>query len=89
MTCLLVEAWTGSLLAVVFTLGQAGNMGPPGRGLLTALAIGSVMLAWTSVHTIYLLRYARYYYSPPEGGIDFKSQGRQPTAVDDGVESRN
>ena len=24
--------------------------------------------ARTSVHTVYLLRYARLYYSPPEGG---------------------
>ena len=67
----LIGAGAASLLAVVFTLGQAGDTGPPGRGLLTALVIGSVALAWTSVHTVYLLRYARYYYSQPEGGIDF------------------
>jgi uncharacterized membrane protein len=28
-------------------------------------------MAWVSVHTVYLLRYARLYYSSPEGGIDF------------------
>src|SRR6185503_11878259 len=67
----LIGAGAGSLLAVVFTLGQAGNAGPPHRGLLTAFAIGSVVVAWMSVHTVYLLRYARYYYSPPQGGIDF------------------
>jgi len=76
----LIGAGTGSLLAVVFTLGQAGHAGSPGRGLLTALAIGSVALAWMSVHTIYLLRYARYYYSPPEGGIDF--HGEAPDYLD-------
>ena len=76
----LIGAGAGSLLAVVFTLGQAGNAGPPGRGLLTALAIGSVALAWMSVHTVYLLRYARYYYSPPQGGIDF--HGEAPDYVD-------
>jgi uncharacterized membrane protein len=76
----LIGAGAGSLLAVVFTLGQAGNAGPPGRGLLTALAIGSVALAWMSVHTVYLLRYARRYYSPPEGGIDF--HGEAPDYVD-------
>ena len=59
---------------------QAGHTGPPGRGLLTALAIGSVALAWTSVHTVYVLRYARLYYSPPEGGIDF--HGETPDYVD-------
>lgn len=48
----LIGAGAGSLLAVAFTLGQAGNAGPPERGLLTALAIGSVALAWLSVHTV-------------------------------------
>jgi uncharacterized membrane protein len=76
----LIGAGAGSLLAVVFTLGQAGHAGPPARGLLTALAIGSVALAWMSVHTVYLLRYARRYYSPPEGGIDF--HGEAPDYVD-------
>ena len=76
----LIGAGAGSLLAVVFTLGQAGHAGPPGRGLLTALAIGSVALAWMSVHTVYLLRYARYYYSSPQGGIDF--HGEAPDYVD-------
>lgn len=76
----LIGAGSASLLAVVFTLGQAGHAEAPQRGLLTALAIGSVALAWMSVHTIYLLRYARYYYSPPEGGIDF--HGEAPNYVD-------
>jgi uncharacterized membrane protein len=76
----LLGAGVTSLLAVVFTLGQAGDTGPPDRGLLTALAIGSVALAWLSVHTVYLLRYARYYYSPPEGGIDF--HGEAPDYAD-------
>ena len=76
----LIGAGAGSLLAVGFTLGQAGDAGPPGRGLLTALAIVSVVLAWLSVHTIYLLRYARDYCSPPEGGIDF--HGEAPDYVD-------
>jgi uncharacterized membrane protein len=76
----LIGAGAGSLLAVVFTLGQAGHAGPPERGLLTALAIGSVALAWMSVHTVYLLRYARRYYSLPEGGIDF--HGEAPDYVD-------
>ena len=70
----LLGAGTVSLVAVGFTLGQAGRAGPPGRGLMTALALGSVALAWMSVHTVYLLRYARLYYSRPEGGVDFKDE---------------
>jgi uncharacterized membrane protein len=70
----LVGAGAASLVAVGFTLGQAGNAGSPDRGLLTALALGSVALAWASVHTVFVLRYARRYYSPPKGGIDFHGE---------------
>src|SRR4051794_15963800 len=67
----LLGAGVASLLAVFFTLAQAGHAGAPGRGLMTALAIASVALAWLSVHTVFLLRYARIYFTPPDGGIDF------------------
>ena len=70
----LLGAGAASLVAVAFTLGQAGHTGSPDRGLLTALALASVALAWTSVHTVFVLRYARLYYSPPEGGIDFHGE---------------
>ena len=61
-------------MATAFTLSQAGDASAPARGLLTALAIVSVALAWTSVHTVHVLRYARLYYSEPEGGVDFGSE---------------
>ena len=70
----LIGAGAASLLAVVFTLAQAGAADAPDRGLLTALALGSVAIAWTSVHTVFVLRYASMYYSPPEGGIDFHDE---------------
>jgi uncharacterized membrane protein len=70
----LIGAGAASLVAVAFTLSQAGNAAAPDRGLLVALAIGSVALAWTSVHTVHVLRYARLYYSEPEGGVDFGDQ---------------
>jgi uncharacterized membrane protein len=72
----LIAAGAASLVAVAFTLGQAGHAGSPARGLLTALALASVALAWLSVHTVFALRYARLFYTPPEGGIDF--QGEAP-----------
>jgi len=55
----------------VFTLAQSADAGTPQRGLMIALAIASVALAWLSVHTVFLLRYARIYFTPPDGGIDF------------------
>jgi uncharacterized membrane protein len=75
-----VNAGVASLVAVAFTLAQAGHAHAPARGLLTALALGSVSLAWITVHTVYVLRYARLYYSPPDGGIDF--HGESPDYID-------
>src|SRR4051794_40940250 len=86
----LLGAGVASLLAVVFTLAQAGDAGTPGRGLLTALALTSVALAWLSVHTVFLLRYARIYFTPPDGGIAF---GLEPPDYGDfrvpGVDDRD
>ena len=31
----------------------------------------SVMLAWATVQTIFMLRYARMYYDAKDGGVDF------------------
>jgi uncharacterized membrane protein len=77
---ILLGAGVASLLAVAFTLGQAGDAGAPEQGLLTGLALGSVALAWASVHTVFVLRYARLYYSPPKGGIEF--HGETPDYLD-------
>jgi uncharacterized membrane protein len=76
----LVGAGTASLIAVAFVLAEAGHAGSPARGLLTALAVTSVVLAWASVHTVFVLRYARLYFSPPLGGIDF--HGDTPCYLD-------
>jgi uncharacterized membrane protein len=76
----LLGADAASLLAVVFTLAQASHVHAPARGLLTALALVSVALAWSAVHTVYALRYARLYYTPPDGGVDFK--GGRPDYLD-------
>jgi uncharacterized membrane protein len=67
----LIGAGIASLVAVAFTLVEARDAEGVARALLITLAIGSVVLAWASVHTVYALRYARLYYSDPVGGIDF------------------
>ena len=76
----LVGAGVTGLIAVAFALAEAGRSAAPDRGLLTALAIGSVALAWLAVHTVWLLRYARLYFSPPDGGVDF--HGEAPDYAD-------
>ena len=77
----LLGAGAASLIAVLFTLAEASHTQAPDRGMLTALALASVALAWSAVHTVYALRYARLYYTPPDGGIDFKG-GDSPNYLD-------
>jgi uncharacterized membrane protein len=65
---LVVLAAVASLVAVGMLL-TAGN----GSDLRAALSVGSITLAWASVHTVFATRYARLYYAGPDGGIDFNS----------------
>jgi uncharacterized membrane protein len=67
----LIGAGMASLVAVAFTLSEAGRSHGGHRQALIVLAVASVAIAWASVHTVYALRYARLYYSDPIGGIDF------------------
>ena len=47
-----------------------GNLSTDGGAAISLAGVASVALAWACVHTVYTLRYARLYYSPPTGGID-------------------
>jgi len=68
---MLVSASVASLVAVGFILADAGRAGPGQRGALITFAVVSVVLAWSVVHTVFALRYARLYYTPPAGGLGF------------------
>ena len=46
--------------------------------MLTVTSVFTVVLSWTVVHTVFMLRYAHEYYTPPVGGIDFKSGDYEP-----------
>jgi uncharacterized membrane protein len=72
----LLSACVASLVAVGFVLVDANSHHGTDKGLLIALALISVALAWATVHTIYTLRYASLYYAKPVGGIDFHSDDR-------------
>jgi uncharacterized membrane protein len=67
----LLSASVSSLVAVGFVLVNAGHSSSGSKGLLIGLTIASVVLAWATVHTVYMLRYARLFYAAPIGGIDF------------------
>jgi uncharacterized membrane protein len=67
----ILGASVASLVAIVFTLAEAKKSSGGDAVLLAALALGSIVLGWASIHTTFTLMYARLYYSPPSGGIDF------------------
>jgi len=68
---LLISAALASLLAVGVVL--LGGSHAPGneRYWQAGLAVGSVFISWTVVHTVYTLKYARLYYGNVPGGVDF------------------
>lgn len=69
-----VVAAIASLGAVALLL--LGDMGASAtiRDAHAALCLGSVGLAWTTVHTLFTTRYARDYYGDSVGGIDFNQK---------------
>jgi uncharacterized membrane protein len=60
----------GSLLTVGLVIFRAHDSGP----VRLALGVACVIASWAVLHTIFVLRYARLYYSEPVGGIDFKQE---------------
>ena len=78
---MVVAAGTALLIAVGFALAKAGQASGGMKAYLITLGLLSVVLSWTVVHTVYMLRYARSYYAEPVGGIEFNEE-EPPTYVD-------
>jgi uncharacterized membrane protein len=57
----------GTLVTVVVVIFRAHH-GPVQR---TVLGVVAIVASWLVLHTIFTTRYARLYYSPPTGGIDY------------------
>jgi uncharacterized membrane protein len=77
---LVLGAGVASLVGVGIALGAANTAHGTRQGLLAGLAVASVALSWTLVHTLFTLRYARLFYAA-DGGVDFNGTGR-PRYVD-------
>lgn len=60
-----------SLLAVGLVLVRASTETGLAKGLLLGLGVASIVLAWSVVHTVYTLRYAKLYYDGTPEGVDF------------------
>lgn len=68
---LLIGASIASLVAVGIVLFGASHAPGDERYWEAALAVFSVFVSWTVVHTVFTLKYARLYYTGVPGGIDF------------------
>jgi uncharacterized membrane protein len=75
---LLLSASVASLVGTGFDLMKAEHAHTAGRAALTVIALLTVALSWAMVHTVFALRYAHEYYTPPIGGIDFKTDDERP-----------
>ena len=71
----LLSAAIASLIAVGVVLFGAGAARGNLKYIETGLALVSVFVSWTLVHTVFTLKYARLYYSGTPGGIDFNDAG--------------
>ncbi|MFL5825308.1 MAG: DUF1345 domain-containing protein [Thermoleophilaceae bacterium] len=68
---LLLIAAVASLVAVGVILVHAAHSHGFARGGRAGLGVISIALSWGIVHTVYMLRYARLYYTGADGGVDF------------------
>jgi uncharacterized membrane protein len=71
----LLGAAIASLAAVGAELFGAGSAPGNLKYIEAALALVSVFVSWTLVHTVFTLKYARLYYTGTPGGIDFNGSG--------------
>ncbi|MCE5292678.1 MAG: DUF1345 domain-containing protein [Nocardiaceae bacterium] len=66
-----------TLLVLVGSLGSIGIMLATSTDKdkipYGAMSVAAILAAWTLLHTMHMTRYARLYYSDPEGGIDFNN----------------
>jgi uncharacterized membrane protein len=72
-----VAAGLASIVAVGVVLFGATNADGSLKFFEAGLALFSVFVTWTTVHTVYTTRYAQLYYEGTPGGIDF-NEDEQP-----------
>jgi uncharacterized membrane protein len=79
---IMVVACLISLIGVVVGLAHARDRPGAVSSALTAIAVFTIFLSWFTVHTLFVLRYARLYYSDPPGGIGFADSEEPPDYMD-------
>lgn len=68
---IVLVAGVALLAAVGLVLIKAGQSRGGTKATLITIGVLSVILAWTTVHTVFMLRYTRSHYQSPPGGVDF------------------
>jgi uncharacterized membrane protein len=63
-----------SLVAIGYVLVLASSASGIAKAVHIAFGVASVIASWGVVHTVFALRYARIYYTGPDGGADFHEQ---------------
>jgi uncharacterized membrane protein len=78
-TALIAGGSTASLLGVGFALGLASRSHGTTQVLLIAVAVLTVALSWTTMNTVYTLRYAHldYQAGDDDDGVDFGQSERR------------
>lgn len=71
---LVLVAGVALLGAVGLLLLKAGESHGGTKAYLISIGLLSVVLSWATVHTIFMLRYARSHYQSPEGAVDFNEK---------------
>ncbi|HEV7907997.1 MAG TPA: DUF1345 domain-containing protein [Pseudonocardiaceae bacterium] len=67
----LLSAAVASLISVATVIARAAHTSGTEELLRVGLGVASVLLSWAVVHTVFTLRYAKLYYTGPDGGVDF------------------
>jgi uncharacterized membrane protein len=71
---LVLLASVASLGAIVFLLVVAHASSNSQKVVLAVLAVISVALSWSLIHTLFTLRYASLYYAGDDGGVSFNQK---------------
>jgi len=79
---LIVAASGASVVGVALALVQANSGSSLAKDLIVAVAGICLVVSWTTVNTVYMLRYARLYYGDEPGGIQFGEKNQRPAYGD-------
>lgn len=81
---IVLGASIASLGAVALVLIRAHHLHGVAQDAVAGLALLTIASSWVIIHTRYMLRYARMYYTEPVGGIDFHCPVEDARYVDFG-----